>query len=352
MSPATPEHHTPDFFEGTEKRIEIDFASVQEVDRGCLDVDSSEWREVARTAGTQVLSQKRTAEFDSYLLSESSLLVYPTKVILKTCGRTDPLACIPRITSLAKCVGLEPEWSCYSRKNFLAPKRQPEAYQNHLSEIEACEGVCATGDAYILGAVTGDHWFMYNSSYIYVDSSKRKDFTVDIMMYELHEDVRRAFYTEEQEGSQKGAEQMRINSGLADVFRELGMVDDYCFSPCGYSANVHVGDAYCITHVTPEEQCSFASFETNFGRALPAEECAQALNELSKKVLRIFRPSKFTMTLFYDLGAASALGNAPFESAAGNFIRKNVNTYHFEEDYIATVANYVSVQADDPPRPA
>merc|ERR1719230_842475 len=87
-------------------------------------------------------------------------------------------------------------------------------------------------------------------------------------MYELPQEVRRCFYTAEPEGSAAGAAAMTKGSGLGACIAEISkevIVDDYCFAPCGYSCNAHAGASYAIVHVTPEENCSYASFETNVG---------------------------------------------------------------------------------------
>merc|ERR1711920_623381 len=94
-----------------------------------------------------------------------------------------------------------------------------------------------------------------------------------------------------------------------------GEVDDYCFAPCGYSCNVHAGDTYAMVHVTPQEGCSYASFETNFGAtrdALPESGIGKRLSSLVGQVLDAFRPGRLTMTLFVDMGAMPALEGAPF----------------------------------------
>lgn len=54
------------------------------------------------------------------------------------------------------------------------------------------------------------------------------------------------------------------------------------FSPCGYSMNGILDDAYWTIHITPESHCSYASFETNLR--------GESYNALVKAVLDIFRP--------------------------------------------------------------
>ena len=47
---------------------------------------------------------------------------------------------------------------------------------------------------------------------------------------------------------------------------------------------------YWTIHVTPEEEFSYVSFETNVAM--------QDYSDLIDKVLRVFKPGRFTMTLF------------------------------------------------------
>jgi hypothetical protein len=97
------------------------------------------------------------------------------------------------------------------------------------------------------------------------------------------------------------------------------LIQEFCFEPCGYSMNgLHGGDAYWTIHITPESHCSYASFETNMR--------VHNYGALVKAVLAIFRPRRYTMTLFADeeglkqlRGPATfpILWNVPFSGAGG-----------------------------------
>ncbi|KAF1969725.1 S-adenosylmethionine decarboxylase [Bimuria novae-zelandiae CBS 107.79] len=101
--------------------------------------------------------------------------------------------------------------------------------------------------------------------------------------------------------------------GLADVYPTSkypdARIDAYLFTPCGFSANgvipapggAPVGtkkgsDAthYFTVHVTPEPQCSYASFETN----VPAHQCGRETSDIVDHVVGIFKPGRFSVTLF------------------------------------------------------
>jgi len=343
----------PPFFEGTEKRVEVDFAG----DGSLRHVPRSGWEDVVGRSQTRILNHCKTDEFESFLLSESSLIVYDRKVILKTCGNTVPIRSIDTVLKLAASMDLQPEWLSYSRKNFLAPVKQPAEHQSREAEIALCRDACGgAGDAYVLGQLTGDHWLLYNRDFQWTDCSERADYQLDIMMYELPEDVRQVFHTSEPEGSRSGAEAMTQCSGLGAVAASIrGEVEDYCFAPCGYSCNIHAGDAYAMVHVTPQEECSYASFETNYGssRAPGAlrGNVSSNLNTLVDSVLQVFKPQRFTMTLFFDDGASAAIGGAPFEEAARRYRRKTHTCTRFEQDYGVTIGVYtLASSASSPPR--
>jgi len=333
----------PDFFEGTEKRIEVDFVGTGDL----RNVPQSGWEEVVQLSSTQILRRRDTEAFSSFLLSESSLIVYPSKVILKTCGRTVPLCCITRLLELANAVGLQPEWLCYSRKNFLREEHQPREHQSKEAEIAICRRACRDlGDAYVLGQLTGDHWLIYSTEFLWTDCSTRGDFQVDLMMYDLPKDICEVFHTNEPEGSAEGAAAMAKASGLESIAESIGgQIDGYCFSPCGYSCNIHTGGAYAMVHVTPQEHCSYASFETNLGstfHGLPSGDVSDVLNTLVGRVLDALRPQKLTLTLFMDQGAETAIGTAPFAAAGARYRRQTHTSAHFEQDYSATIATYTS----------
>ncbi|CAJ1343478.1 unnamed protein product [Effrenium voratum] len=192
--------------------------------------------------------------------------------------------------------------------------------------------------------MTGEHWLFYEKMYLSANYLERGDFTIDVMMYDLPKDVQEVFHTTEPEGSRAGAEQMTKASGLAEIANLLeAEVDDYCFDTCGYSCNMHSKLAYAMVHVTPQDTCSYASFETNFGSTLfgkPERNLEEILNMLIGKVCDAFRPGKLTLTLLQDTGAVPFLGNAPFNAADARYERRSSTSTSMGKDYHATIANF------------
>lgn len=109
-------------FEGSEKRIEIDFAhapgAVAALD-GLRSVTRDGLDAVLDLAACCIVSARHGADFDSYVLSESSLFVYPRKVRFlwgrdcRLCCRYISCAVCPSMMSLASNVNISmPQLHC------------------------------------------------------------------------------------------------------------------------------------------------------------------------------------------------------------------------------------------------
>jgi S-adenosylmethionine decarboxylase proenzyme len=118
-------------FEGSEKRISVSFAPA-----GAAAPPAAGLRALARPqldsllalAACEIVSARHGPAFDAYVLSESSLFVYPDRAVLKTCGTTKLLAAVPALVALAAALGLAPTRVKYSRASFLFPHKQPAPY--------------------------------------------------------------------------------------------------------------------------------------------------------------------------------------------------------------------------------
>ena len=112
-------------FEGSEKRVEIDFNfTASTPDAGLRALSRAQLDELMSLAACTIVSQRRNEFLDAYVLSESSLFVYPTKWVLKTCGTTKLLNAVPRLLEMASALGMESRRCMYSRASFLFPEQQ------------------------------------------------------------------------------------------------------------------------------------------------------------------------------------------------------------------------------------
>ena len=356
----------------------------------------------------KILSVIESDQVDAYLLSESSMFVFPHKLVLKTCGITTLLSGIESMLEIAAVHGgfpyipanpqagtlamATPYRVFYSRKNYLYPEQQQGPHRSWRDEVRALDRRFAHGSAYMIGKMNGEHWYLYitepetrltppstpeheraNESVTEIDVLQipdvsvagmtvdgGEDETLEILMTDLDEENAKQFYVDhanmvadetvlenirksnrageqtlstitEVNDSFEGFDQDSTNSkksgdalaseghllgtvvsencGLSDLYPiskyPEARIDSYLFSPCGFSANAVIpaptgndgtgkprSSHYFNVHVTPEPQCSYASFETN----VPARQTGRETAEVLEQVVNIFRPGRFSVT--------------------------------------------------------
>ena len=262
---------------------------------------------ICARARVSIISSISNTYLDAYVLSESSLFIYPYMLVLKTCGTTTLLRCISVLIDLGHKLGLEIDWVGYSRKNFNFPGDQSFPHQSFHQELEylyshrkLCDRL--DGSGYTLGPVTSDHWFVYVADHTIRSQSLETDTdrVLNIMMFDIDENVANLFYYNNYdtiEGECKIDEVRRISkqqshrSGI-DALCPGAIIDARAFEPCGYSMNAILFRSYSTIHITPEKGSSYASFETN--------QKVASYNSLISNVLRTFCPKRFVMTLMAD----------------------------------------------------
>ena len=280
---------------------------------------------ICTRARCTILSSVSNRYLDAYVLSESSLFVYPYMLVLKTCGTTTLLRCIATLIDIGRRLGLEIDWVGYSRKNFNFPGDQAFPHQSFQQELEylyshrnLCERL--DGNGYTLGPVTGDHWFVFVADHtlraqaLEVDTDR----VLNIMMFDIDESVAKIFTYNEYdviEGESKDEEVERISKQqtLASGINALcpgALIDSRAFEPCGYSMNAVLFRSYTTIHITPESGSSYASYETN--------QKVGSYKALISNVIRTFRPQRFVMTLMADEGGLKQVKENPLTDSAAN----------------------------------
>jgi S-adenosylmethionine decarboxylase len=260
----------------------------------------------------------------------------------------------------------------YSRKSFMFPERQLGPHREWNTEVRFLDDIFPNGSAYTVGRVNGDHWLLYMTGPVDATGAPQssplvpytklpestitgaddgsestpsdpvpvlEDYTIEILMTQLGDDAREAFYTPESVDealASSYAQELSSQLGITELFpRELTTLDAYSFTPCGYSSNALLkwgaqpnehdssctdtlgksavsGEGYYTIHVTPEKGWSYASFECNVplppaaAHAFGGDEhdvaaAARALPDLRtliRRVVGIFKPGRITLTLF------------------------------------------------------
>jgi S-adenosylmethionine decarboxylase len=281
-----------------------------------------------------IIGNKSNTCFDSFVLSESSLFVFPFKIILKTCGTTTLLEVVPKLLEFATRFNLALELVMFSRKNFLFPDVQVFPHTCWQDE-GAYLSQYFDGQSYILGPLTNDHWYLWLADYSDSDcSSSNKDLTLEIMMHNLDRNAALNFYrTETTQDTDKFP-------GIADLIPGSD-TDEFNFTPCGYSMNGLLEDVYSTIHVTPEPHCSYASYETNISLPTYKKLCAS--------VFEIFKPGTVTLTLFAQKMNASVLSHALDMKIAG-YVLKHKTVSEIGENSEVVLCNYEKMDVHDKQR--
>lgn len=419
-------------FEGPEKLLELWFAEepadvsacrwddpdVRPNHFGLRSVPKAVWETMLDIVKCKVLSVIESSHVDAYLLSESSMFVFPHKLILKTCGTTTLLLGLEKLLTIAakalaglntsasfvklssvdsngsdaksdddqdndeastamsdssfiqeRQLGSIVKHAFYSRKSFMFPERQKGPHRDWMLEVAVLDRFFDYGSAYTVGKMNGDHWLLWmgcegarepqrsliSSAATAVERPLAlpapcvEDQTLEILMTHLssascarfvfdeqlpHPTVAECFPHKQLTPAEASAPSsldkghalglaLSNKLGLTDLFPETEL-DAFAFEPCGYSANAVMprggkndNAGYWTIHVTPEEDSSYASFETNVAlcsnnsTATAGEQSTLALPTnlptLVRRVVDIFEPGKMSVTLFVSTADDDAL---------------------------------------------
>jgi len=331
------------FFEGAEKLLEVWFTRKDGNVKGCdlrkiprADIDL-----LMKAVQCEILSVSRTAYMDAYVLSESSMFVSSSRFILKTCGTTTPLQCLPLLTAaVARHAGFDGVLDLYySRKNYSRPELQRSPHRTFSEEARTLQAMFAEGRSYSMGDEKGaDCWYLFAVSsqpegasvppplplpqprypaaplplpqprypaaplplparlpakaQRHLLAGTDSDQTLEVIMTELDQTKLACFY----EATGLTARQATQASGI-DRLVPGTLIDEHLFEGCGYSMNglhASVPGGYVTIHVTPEPEFSYASFETNIPQA--------SYKTLIQRVVDTFGAAKFMITFFSNTG--------------------------------------------------
>ena len=139
-------------------------------------------------AKCEIISCTKNSRLDAYVLSESSMFVSQRRFILKTCGTTTPLECLPDLNKLVKTyAGFDAiENIFYSRKNFTRPELQLVQHRSFEREVALLDEMFPDGAAYCMGTLNRDCWYLYTLNPLgRCISDLEPDQTIEILMQDL-----------------------------------------------------------------------------------------------------------------------------------------------------------------------
>lgn len=283
---------TGHFFEGAEKLLEIWFTNSSNdpnkytATNDLRNIPRDLIEDVLNLVNCKVLQYAQSATTDTYVLSESSMFIFRTHFVLKTCGETTLLHAVQPMIELAReyCQFDAIDQVFYSRRKFLRPELQKAPHTSFEHEVAYLDSIFEGGSAYVLGRTNVDCWYLYTLDKSCVRT--KTDQTLEIIMTELDPEKMKIFYQE----YTSSATEATKKAGIDKIFPNA-KIFDYLFDPCGYSMNGLLPDGHYFTiHITPEPDFSYVSFETN----VPYGQ----YNELVRKIVAMFNPGKFTTTIF------------------------------------------------------
>ena len=275
-------------FEGTEKKVEMIFSPTCEPLRRR---PHHLWKKISARANASIISRFSSSFCDSYILSESSLFVWDHRLLILTCGVTSLATALKVLLKTFKKE--EIELIFYQRKNEFFPYKQKSSFMDDFKNISKK----IKGRAYLFGRPDEHHFYLYHSeSPAYIPLSP--DRTVEILMYDLDDSIKDVFMRA------KTAKEIRQRLGLDKIFPN-SQVDDYIFTPAGYSLNGLVGkNGYYTIHATVQDPGFYVSFETNIQEKYSVEQ-------IRDKVLALFRPFVFDSIVFSSSDVGDSVKSAP-----------------------------------------
>jgi len=289
----------------------------------------------------------------AYLLSESSLFVFKNRVIIKTCGTTTPLLVLDPLLQLVHSGGL----SCvsdhlpvkqaslesaldllvFTHIDYRFPERQKFPHRNFEEEVDYIRCRLPSAEDFQVrhsNQEGGFHLVIWGSEGI-VDKGTIDLCIFEMMMIRIDEQSTERF-AGEKPFQAKGLEEMTACSGTEDidgtspidimtnensavgvsgqsaaaVLKGLlpadgAQVDQFWFSPCGYSCNALVDTNFLSVHISPEPEASYASVEST----IPFDQILEPF--FCESVVEAFRPSELQMLQI----AIQTKGESPLPSA-------------------------------------
>lgn len=304
-------------FEGPEKKLEIILNSSQP---GLRSYRDGRWRWVVEASRAAILSQVSTDAVDAYLLSESSLFVWEDRILMITCGKTVLVEALPKILEIVGADNVA--FVFYEQKNFMFPHEQPSRFELDVQTVTRY----FPGKFYKLGPANRDHVNVFYSSHR--GEAPSGDATLQILMHDLDPHAIAPFCG----AGRLTAEQVEQRTGLDRLYPRPMVTDGFLFTPCGYSVNGVSGPDYYTVHVTPQDQASYVSFETNIFEP--------DYSDTLRRVISIFRPWRFSVVLTTSMDDACLPAHDTLVRTVSGYAMTEKSLYEFDCGYSVSFLNY------------
>ena len=267
-------------FEGVEKKLEI---QLKPSCGSLLSLPESFWYEIVKDAKAEILSKSTHSQCIAYLLSESSLFIFPSRLVMITCGQT---TLVEAALSLFKKIPKDKMgFIFYERKNENFPQQQSTSHNEDIKKLSTI----FNGKNVLLGEKPGNHVSLFYFSANPVEQGL--DSTIEILMHGLGDTAKKLFSNGSEE---KYQQKIRQKIGIEEFLPNF-QIDEHVFSPQGYSLNAIKEQYYYSIHVTPNSS-SYASFETNHPCITQKNETY--FEDIIQNLVAVFQPKSLNTLLF------------------------------------------------------
>lgn len=323
----------------------------------------SDIESILNAAACTVISVMSNDCTDAYLLSESSLFVSDSHLVIKTCGTTRLLHALPVILSLATDkLALQLTYVQFSRTSYFFPGGQFAPHNSFPNEVAFLDNLlCLTGKTFETPHANGAKWHLYFAHLhhhtgnpclsgipntlapmdVTLPQASSSVQVMEIYMFDLDPVTMRQFMFHDRreriglDGREDGT---TSRSGIQGLISNKAKVDAFNFEPCGYSMNAVVDGMYYSIHVSPEEEASYVSFETTVKTEL--------LGQLVASVVRVFKPGRFKVAVVNSGdGACSWDGEMRTGGMWWGLVTKLVRMQGFRREQLMRFEKYEACKA-------
>lgn len=260
-------------FEGSEKKAEIIINSdmLSLIDN----FDDAFWHNMVQQCHAKILSSICNSECKAFVLSESSLFVWHDRLFIITCGVTQLVKSVEYFlqTMDENCI----RQVIYQRKNEYFAPAQFSSFGDDIKRLVQYK----SGQAFRFGSLDNHHNYIFHSDHHYTACPTDK--TYEFLAYQIGEEAtqRLTCTTLTREDIRRYLQLEKLLPGF--------LLDDYVFSPYGYSINAIKGKDYLTIHITPQENSSYVSVSSSLN-----------LFNMVPTLLAVLRPNAFDLLSFNE----------------------------------------------------
>ncbi len=263
------------FFEGSEKKIEV----VVSPKAGSLrDLGKEFWSNIVKYGQAEIISAISNKHVDAYLLSESSLFVWDNTFLMITCGKT--VLIDAAFAFMKKVKPNQIDSFIFQRKNEYFGHLQKSNFFDDVKKLnQVVDGV-----SYRFGEMDLHHNYLFHLCSPF--KPQEEDKTVELLMYHIDADAT-AILRKKNQQKESVRSFLKLDKIIADF-----EIDDFVFDPFGYSLNAIRENNYLTIHITPQDEGSYISLETNLNVDVGK------YRGLVEHFLNIFHPQSFDLIRF------------------------------------------------------